>query len=467
MVDARDDQVGARTEQAEVGEPHAVHGSPLGGEPGGAVVELDLLDPDRRVGGDRARGAAAVGVRGDHPHLDPVERGQLAADRVQALGPDPIVVREQYQHFPPTVSGRERVSGDTDRRAFDPPGRALLRAAGGPRRRGARRRPPLSRVAPQPAVRGAGAGRLARGGRDRLRVLRRGARRPAALPAAAGGGLRVAQPLLRGLRGVRRDARVQGRAGATRAAGRPGTHGGHVRRIGLAALSPPTDRRRTHRTRLAGAPHPFRPPAPAPSRLDPRGSVKVSVVVPTRDRPQALARCLAALAAQDTESAEVVVVDDGSHDRAEVERAASEGPEGRLVRLPGRGPAAARNIGARAAAGDVVCFTDDDCEPQPDWLRLLATAAAEHGAATGRTVAPTGAAPVVRASQAITNHLLEASVDGGGETGFAPTCNLAVARSVLMGLPFDERFPDAAGEDRDWTARAVAASAAPRHQPRG
>jgi glycosyltransferase involved in cell wall biosynthesis len=194
--------------------------------------------------------------------------------------------------------------------------------------------------------------------------------------------------------------------------------------------------------------------------------VKVSVVVPTRDRPQALARCLAALAAQDTESAEVVVVDDGSHDRAEVERAASEGPEVRLVRLPGRGPAAARNIGARAAAGDVVCFTDDDCEPQPDWLRLLATAAAEHGAATGRTVAPTGAAPVVRASQAITNHLLEASVDGGGETGFAPTCNLAVARSVLMGLPFDERFPDAAGEDRDWTARAVAASAAPRYEPR-
>ena len=30
-------------------------------------------------------------------------------------------------------------------------------------------------------------------------------------------------------------------------------------------------------------------------------------------------------------------------------------------------------------------------------------------------------------------------------------------------LPFDERFPDAAGEDREWSARAVAAGAPPRY----
>jgi glycosyltransferase involved in cell wall biosynthesis len=192
----------------------------------------------------------------------------------------------------------------------------------------------------------------------------------------------------------------------------------------------------------------------------------VSVVVPTRDRPQALVRCLEALGAQDVEPAEVVVVDDGSHDRAAVEDALAATPGARLLRLPGRGPAAARNVGARAATGEVVCFTDDDCEPEPDWLRLLSAAAAEHGAAAGRTEAPGGAGPAVLASQAITNHLLEASVDGGAEAGFAPTCNLAVSRSVLMGLPFDERFPDAAGEDRDWSARAVAAGAAPRYESR-
>src|SRR5207245_7591311 len=33
-----------------------------------------------------------------------------------------------------------------------------------------------------------------------------------------------------------------------------------------------------------------------------------------------------------------------------------------------RGPAAARNAGWRAANGEVIAFTDDDCIPEPGWL---------------------------------------------------------------------------------------------------
>ena len=35
----------------------------------------------------------------------------------------------------------------------------------------------------------------------------------------------------------------------------------------------------------------------------------------------------------------------------------------------------------------------------------------------------------------------------------------------MRALPFDESYPDAAGEDRDWCARAVAAGLAPAYEP--
>lgn len=195
------------------------------------------------------------------------------------------------------------------------------------------------------------------------------------------------------------------------------------------------------------------------------GSVVISVVVPTRDRPGSLRRCLAALAAQSAPALEVIVVDDGSRDRGAVTATAAGA---RVVRSPGRGPAAARNLGIRAAEGDVVCLLDDDCEPEPQWAAQLAAAArrAPGGVAAGRTVAPPGASAAVRASQAITNHLLEDSLDAGGHVGFAPSCNMGGLRDALAGLPFDTSYPLAAGEDREWWARARAAGVVALYEPR-
>lgn len=192
----------------------------------------------------------------------------------------------------------------------------------------------------------------------------------------------------------------------------------------------------------------------------------VTVVVPTRDRPASLRRCLAALARQDARELDVVVVDDGSRDRGAVEEALGSLPGARLLRTPGRGPAVARNLGARAAEGEVVCFTDDDCEPEPGWARLLAEAVAAGDIAAGRTVPPADAGPAVIASQTITNALMLASLDRAtGRLGFAPTCNLAASREATRALPFDESYPTAAGEDRDWFARALESGVAPAYVP--
>jgi glycosyltransferase involved in cell wall biosynthesis len=101
---------------------------------------------------------------------------------------------------------------------------------------------------------------------------------------------------------------------------------------------------------------------------------EISVVVPTRRRPELLERCLAALARQTVPPSRyaIIVVDDASDSgtRGIVQQMAVS--LDRAIRyFPVRGthgPAKARNLGWRNAPSDVVVFTDDDCVPEPDWL---------------------------------------------------------------------------------------------------
>lgn len=184
----------------------------------------------------------------------------------------------------------------------------------------------------------------------------------------------------------------------------------------------------------------------------------ITVVVPTRDRPGPLARCLDALVAQDTDAdVEVIVVDDASVDATAV--AATLGRHGRARLLTGRGagPAAARNLGARNANAPVVAFTDDDCAPDPGWIdSLLDRFATGARVVAGPTVNGRPDNRFAAASQIVTNHLVEAGLDGW-TVAFAPTSNLAVTRDVHGEVEFDADFPLAAGEDRDYCDRLRAA----------
>ncbi len=74
---------------------------------------------------------------------------------------------------------------------------------------------------------------------------------------------------------------------------------------------------------------------------------RLCVVVPTRDRPERLARCLAALERQTADRFEIVVVDDASRDPGAVRAAVAGALRARLV----RGEDAARR--RRAISGSV------------------------------------------------------------------------------------------------------------------
>ncbi len=172
----------------------------------------------------------------------------------------------------------------------------------------------------------------------------------------------------------------------------------------------------------------------------------ISVVIPTKDRPALLERCVAGvLAACDATArrCEVLVVDDGSTPPV---TSVGDGRV-RVLRTTGVGPSRARNLGITAATAPVVAFTDDDVEVDVHWLAealgTLESLTASAGV-TGRTDSPAF------------DPLYEHSVydhDGGSFL----TCNVAYRTSALRAVGgFDRQFPHAAHEDRDlaWRIRS-------------
>jgi mycofactocin system glycosyltransferase len=111
------------------------------------------------------------------------------------------------------------------------------------------------------------------------------------------------------------------------------------------------------------------------------GPGDVTVVVPVRDRPAELARCLAGLSGgawggrppgpTQAPMPRVIVVDDASADPAATARIASGAGARVLYRSVNGGPGAARNTGLAAADTPLVAFLDSDCVPGPGWLDAL------------------------------------------------------------------------------------------------
>jgi glycosyltransferase involved in cell wall biosynthesis len=175
---------------------------------------------------------------------------------------------------------------------------------------------------------------------------------------------------------------------------------------------------------------------------------------------------LAALSAQTAgERLEIVVVDDGSRASSEVEAVVAQHPRARLMRQKGSGPAAARNAGARAARGSLLCFTDDDCEAQPDWAERLVEPLQDGADATAGTTTLTRTGALADAFQLIVQAPAAVPPANGSDLSFAASNNLACTRTTFHATPFDESYSHAAGEDRDWCARLLSSGFVLRSAP--
>ncbi len=107
----------------------------------------------------------------------------------------------------------------------------------------------------------------------------------------------------------------------------------------------------------------------------------VSVIMPTKDRPDFLSDALRSVVAQTYGHWEAVIVNDGGCPVEEIVRRLA--PDARIVYLShdaSRGLPAARNSALRAASGEVICYLDDDDRFEPHHLQTVVDALCSGGA---------------------------------------------------------------------------------------
>lgn len=102
--------------------------------------------------------------------------------------------------------------------------------------------------------------------------------------------------------------------------------------------------------------------------------MKISVVINTYNRINSLPTALKALSFQRYPDLEVVVVDGPSDDGTLEYLSANWKGQIKICQCAEANLSKSRNVGIRNASGDIICFTDDDGIPEPNWLDQLAIA---------------------------------------------------------------------------------------------
>src|SRR5438477_1899137 len=196
--------------------------------------------------------------------------------------------------------------------------------------------------------------------------------------------------------------------------------------------------------------------APLPPRLE--RTPRVSVVVCAYNAARTMDACLESLRTLNYPDYEVIVVNDGSTDAtlaiSERHKAVYDadpgGPRMVIISQENKGLSVARNVGAQAATGEIVAYTDSDCVPDPDWLAFLVYKFVRSGfVAVGGPNFPPPEPFLVPAAVAVspggpTHVLLNDEV-----AEHSPGCNMAFTKKALLEVGgFDPTYTSA-GDDVD------------------
>jgi GT2 family glycosyltransferase len=205
----------------------------------------------------------------------------------------------------------------------------------------------------------------------------------------------------------------------------------------------------------------------------------LSVVVCTAHRTLSLAATIRSIGKQSYRDHQLIVVVQGENEHLLGTLADLARQDSRIdvVRLQEFGKSRAINAAMKVAKGEIVCFTDDDCEPREDWLQTIVDcfeADPNLGVVGGRLVAPRR--PPAAVAHCQTSLPGESYYDPKSGVPWRPDCfwcgaNVAMRMAVIRETgPFDDylgpgtEFP--ASEDSDYGLRIEEMGFATRTTPR-
>ena len=190
----------------------------------------------------------------------------------------------------------------------------------------------------------------------------------------------------------------------------------------------------------------------------------VSVIIPSRNRPQLLFETVGSVLACDEAPAEIIIIDQSDEPNEQLRALRSERCEVRHVWSREPGVSRARNLGMRMARHAHLAFIDDDVQVRPDWLGALVRASESAGpdaVVSGRVLAERPASADGFVPSTIDSE--EPAVYSGRiAADVLYTNNMIVQRALVDRVgEFDERlgggarFPTA--EDNDFAFRLLEA----------
>lgn len=102
--------------------------------------------------------------------------------------------------------------------------------------------------------------------------------------------------------------------------------------------------------------------------------MQISVIIPSYNQPGTVQRCIGSILEQDFEGTYEIIIVDSSEKSKQEALAAFCGPISRvqLITLEKQTfPGTARNVGIKAAQGEIIALIDSDCVAQPNWLKNI------------------------------------------------------------------------------------------------
>ncbi len=198
----------------------------------------------------------------------------------------------------------------------------------------------------------------------------------------------------------------------------------------------------------------FLPADDSPREARRAPATRVSVIIPAFNAAATIERCVRALDSQldRAGTAEVIVVDDGSTDDTAARAEAMD--RVRVIHAAHRGAAAARNRGAQAARGDILLFTDADCEPTENWIAEMLAPFSDPTVVGAKGCYRTRQRALVARFVQCEYEEKYARMEAAPAIDFVDTYSAAYRRDAfLRSGGFDEAFPSATVEDQELSFR--------------